>query len=110
MFLFIFDEKLTGIISCLSLSRRHENQARSKVWERQRYRWLRWSGDFFAKIFLGSAREAAREVFAGIVSERNFEPSVIEIWAMRDDGPPIIWRAAGLEILLRESLLQNLRA
>jgi hypothetical protein len=44
------------------------------------------------------------------VSDRDTSLSVIEIWAMRDDGPPIIGRAAGLEILLRESLLQNLRA
>ena len=34
-------------------------------------------------------RRVIRSVFCGEVSGRNTSPSVMEIWAMRDDGPPI---------------------
>ena len=60
--------------------------------------------------FFGVAREAISAVSVGMVSERNSEPSVIEIWAMRDDGPPNSRRGASLEFLLRASSLRSLRS
>lgn len=60
--------------------------------------------------FFGAAPEAVPAVSAGMVSERKSAPFVIEISAMRDDGPPKSRRGASLEFLLRESSLRSLRS